>query len=76
MAKQNPIESLSYEQAFQELEAIVSDLEEEISNLDQAIKLFERGQALAKHCSQILEKAELKVQELTEDGELRESSEE
>ncbi len=76
MAKESSIESLSYEQAFQELEGIVSDLEAEVSNLDQAIKLFERGQALAKHCSQILEKAELKVQELTEDGELRESSEE
>lgn len=76
MAKESPIESLSYEQAFQELEAIVSDLEAEVSSLDQAIKLFERGQALAKHCSQILEKAELKVQELTEDGDLKESSEE
>lgn len=76
MAKESPIESLSYEQAFQKLEAIVSDLEAEVSSLDQAIKLFERGQALAKHCSQILEKAELKVQELTEDGDLKESSEE
>jgi exodeoxyribonuclease VII small subunit len=76
MAKESSIESLGYEQAFQELEAIVSDLEAEVSSLDQAIKLFERGQALAKHCSQILEKAELKVQELTKDGELRESSEE
>ena len=74
MAKESPIESLSYEQAFQELEAIVSDLEAEVSNLDQAIKLFERGQELAKHCSQILEKAEMKVQELTEDGDLRDSS--
>lgn len=74
MAKETPIESLSYEQAFQELEAIVYDLEAEVSNLDQAIKLFERGQALAKHCSEILEKAELKVQELTDDGNLKESS--
>ena len=75
MAKVELIESLSYEQAFQELEAIVSDLGVEVSDLDQAIKLFERGQALAKHCSAILEKAELKVQELTEDGDLKESSE-
>jgi exodeoxyribonuclease VII small subunit len=74
MAKETKIESLTYEQAFQELEAIVSDLEAEISDLDAAIKLFERGQALAKHCSAVLEKAELKVQELTEDGDMKDSS--
>jgi exodeoxyribonuclease VII small subunit len=75
MAKQPNIETMSYEEAFQELEGIVTDLEAQVSDLDQAIKLFERGQALAKHCSTMLEKAELKVQEITEDGELKGSSE-
>jgi exodeoxyribonuclease VII small subunit len=65
------IKSLTYEQAFAELEKIVAELEEEINNLDKAMELFERGQALAKHCSALLEKAELKVQQLTEDGDLR-----
>lgn len=71
MAKETNIESLNYEQAFEELEQIVNQLEADINNLDLALKLFERGQALAKHCSGLLEKAELKVQELTIDGELR-----
>ncbi len=66
------IDELSYEQAFAELEKIVSELEGEVGNLDQALQLFERGQALAKHCAALLEKAELKVQELTDNGELRE----
>jgi exodeoxyribonuclease VII small subunit len=70
MAKTIKIEDLSYEQAVQEMEGIVRELEAEVGNLDQAILLFERGQALAKHCAAILEQAELKVQELTEDGEL------
>ena len=66
------IDELSYEHAFAELEKIVSELEGEVGNLDQALQLFERGHALAKHCAALLEKAELKVQELTDNGELRE----
>ena len=70
MAKDTKIENLSYEQAFEELEAIVGKLEDEIQDLDAAVKLFERGQALAKHCAELLDKADLKVQALTGDGEL------
>jgi len=65
------IEELSYEQAFAELEKIVGQLEGDLANLDQALQLFERGQALAKLCAALLEKAELKVQELTDGGELQ-----
>ena len=75
MAKPTDIEQLSYEQAVLELEGIVKELEAEVGNLDQAIQLFERGQALAQHCAAILEQAELKVQELTGDGELQDWNE-
>ncbi len=64
------IDELKYEEAFAELEKIVAELEGDVANLDKALQLFERGQALAKHCAALLEKAELKVQELTEGGEL------
>lgn len=70
MAKTAAVNDLTYEQAFQELEGLVKDLEAEVGNLDAALRLFERGQALAKHCAQLLEKAELRVQELNEDGDL------
>lgn len=70
MAKSTEIQALTYEQAYKELEGIVKQLEAEVGNLDQALELFERGQQLAKHCSGLLEKAELKVQQLTEDGDL------
>jgi exodeoxyribonuclease VII small subunit len=71
MAKEIHVASLTYEQGFQELEDTVKQLEAEIQNLDQALLLFERGQALAKHCADLLEKAELKVQQLGEDGDLQ-----
>lgn len=70
MAKEKEIEKLSYEQAFEELESIVDALEGEIKDLGQALALFERGQALAKHCGDLLGRAELKVQQLTENGDL------
>jgi len=39
-------------------------LENEQSQLEEAIKLFERGQALAARCSVLLEAAELKVKQV------------
>ena len=58
------VEELSYEEALAELEQIVSVLEDEQSQLEDAIKLFERGQALAARCSVLLESAELKVKQV------------
>ena len=68
------IEALTYEQALQELEGILEDLESESRGLDETMGLFERGQLLIQHCQTLLDKAELKVRTLgqdnhTEDGE-------
>lgn len=62
-----PVEDMTYEQAFNELESIVNDLETDERPLEDALALFERGQALAHHCARMLEDAELKVQELSGD---------
>lgn len=70
MAKETPVKTLSYEKAFEEMTAIVARLEDDNQSLDEAVKLFERGQALAKHCSELLDIAELKVQQLTDDDEI------
>lgn len=59
-----PVKELSYEAAFSELEQIVAKLEAEPESLDQAMSLFERGQALVQRCTQLLEEAELKVKRL------------
>lgn len=61
---EKPVEELSYEEALAELEGIVESLEGEQNPLEDSMKLFERGQALAAHCSALLESAQLKVQKL------------
>ena len=62
-----PVEELTYEQAFAELEAVGSALESGEQALDASLALFERGQALTNHCASLLEQAELKVRKLTGD---------
>lgn len=61
---EKPVDEFSYEEALAELETIVSTLEGEQSQLADAIKLFERGQALAARCSALLEAAQLKVKQV------------
>jgi len=61
------VEDLSYEEALIELEDIVSSLEDEQNPLEDAIKLFERGQALAARCGLLLDEAQLKVKQLAGD---------
>ena len=56
---------LPYEQAFQELEATVGQLEAGNLPLEEALALFERGQLLAARCTELLEVAELRLQQLT-----------
>lgn len=63
-ASLKPVEELSYEEALAELEGVVDSLEDGQSPLEESMKLFERGQALAAHCSALLESAQLKVQKL------------
>lgn len=72
---QTPVEQLSYEEAFSQLEEIVASLESGQYNLDQSLSLYERGQALVKRCAQLLDQAELRILQLTENG-LAEFSEE
>lgn len=63
------IDDLSFEAALQELQQIVSRLEGEKLSLDESLALFERGQALGRHCDQLLENAELKIAQLAPEAE-------
>lgn len=69
------VEALTYEAAFRELQEVVSALEGEPQSLEEAMSLFERGQALAKRCTELLDQAELKVKRLS-GGELTDLEEE
>jgi exodeoxyribonuclease VII small subunit len=62
-----PVKELSYEQALTELETIVASLESNKLPLDETMSLYERGQSLTKHCVELLDKAELRVKQLSGD---------
>jgi exodeoxyribonuclease VII small subunit len=69
-AKAKDPQDLTYEQAFEELESLVEQLESGELKLEDSLAVFERGQALAARCSHLLEKAQLRLTQLvpTEDG--------
>jgi exodeoxyribonuclease VII small subunit len=64
MNDENQVNLLSFENAFQELEEIVSLLEAD-HTLEDALRLYERGQALARRCASLLDQAELKVEQVS-----------
>jgi exodeoxyribonuclease VII small subunit len=66
-SKGKAIKNLTYEEAYTELESVVEQLEGGTLPLDESLALFERGQALSKHCGELLEQAEIKLKQLTED---------
>ena len=59
-------EALTFEQAEAELRAIVERLESGDVGVDEAIALWERGEALYEICRERLDSAEGKVEELAE----------
>jgi exodeoxyribonuclease VII small subunit len=62
------ISELSFETAFEELEQIVTRLESGDLSLEDSVAQFERGRALSEHCQGLLDKAELRVNKLTDSG--------
>lgn len=60
MATKKP-ENLSFEQALEELSLIVAEMEQGELSLEQSLKQFERGIALAGASSSKLQQAEQKV---------------
>jgi exodeoxyribonuclease VII small subunit len=62
------VKGLSYEQALAELESIVASLESNKLQLEETMSLYERGQQLTRHCVELLDKAELRVKQLSGDA--------
>ena len=59
-----PIAELSFEEALAALEDVVRQLEGGQVPLEQSIDLYERGEALRKHCDDRLKAAELRVEKI------------
>lgn len=58
------VNSMTFEQALEALEAIVDDLERGEVPLDQSIRIYERGEALKSQCDRLLRAAEDKVEKI------------
>lgn len=57
--------TLSFEQAMQELEALVANMEKNELSLEASLKDFERGVELTRLCQSALQQAEQKIQILS-----------
>ena len=57
-------EELTFEEARKELERIVAELESGRAGLEDAVALWERGEALYRHCLAKLDAAQGRIEEL------------
>ena len=63
------MEALTFEEAFEQLETAVEALQDGQMPLERALHYYEEGMKLTQHCNDLLEKAELRVQQLRVTGE-------
>ncbi len=61
------VAALTFEKALAELESIVARLEGGKVDLDESIRLYERGEALKKICDEKLKQAEARIEKITLD---------
>lgn len=67
-AGDRPVEELSYEEAKDELVTIVATLESGSASLEESMRLWERGEALAGHCTTWLDEAQAAVERGADEG--------
>lgn len=63
------VKNLSFEEAMEELENVVRQLEMGKIKLDDAVSVYERGILLKKHCEEKLQQAKSKIDKLIIDKE-------
>jgi exodeoxyribonuclease VII small subunit len=59
------ISKMSFEEALEELKAIVGKLEQGQGTLDSAIGDYDRGAALKRHCDAKLREAQAKIEKIS-----------
>ena len=62
------VAALSYEQALEQLDTLIAQLEKGDIPLDDAISAYERGTRLARHCAELLDRTEQRVSQLVVSG--------
>jgi exodeoxyribonuclease VII small subunit len=65
--------AMPFEQALSELETIVNRPERGDVTLEESVSIYERGEALKKHCDALLKNAEMRIEKiaLSADGQPR-----
>lgn len=58
------IADLPFEQALEQLEQIVRRLERGEVPLAESIEIYERGEALKRHCETLLKRAEARIEKI------------
>jgi exodeoxyribonuclease VII small subunit len=61
------IGKMSFEEAIKELADIVGKIEQGKIPLQDSIEQYEKGMALIKHCKEILQKAEKRIEKITKE---------
>ena len=61
-ATNGDVATLPFERALAELEEIVRKLEQGSVSLEDSILIYERGEALKKHCDALLKSAEMRIE--------------
>ena len=56
------LDEVSYEEAYERLQSVLSMLENGDLPLEESLRMYEMGTRLADHCARKLEEAELRVQ--------------
>ena len=67
--QKNNIYELSFEEAIAGLTDIVGKIEQGQIPLQDSLEQYERGMALIKHCRTILQKAEQRIEKITQEQE-------
>ena len=63
---------LSLEEAFEQIEEVISHLETEEITLEQSFLEYNRGMKLLQHCNEKIDRVEKKVLQINENGGLDE----
>ena len=74
--QKDDISKLSFEQSIKELTSIVGKIEQGQIPLQDSLEQYERGMALIKHCQAILQKAEKRIEKISETDSKSQSSKE
>ena len=64
-ATEAPPDDLPFERAMEQLEEIVRRLERGDVPLDESVAIYERGEALKRHCEALLKRAEARIQRIS-----------